>query len=254
LKKESDYIFGTHAVLEAIKTGREVDRVLIARKSDTPVSKELFALVRENEIPWQFVPVEKINRITRKNHQGVLAFLSEISYSPLPEIITRAYESGRDPLLVLLDRVSDVRNFGAIARSAECLGFSGIIVPEKGSARINADAVKTSAGALLKIPVARVSSLANTLKYLKDSGIRIVAATEKTDSLVFQEKYSGPLALVLGNEETGISENLLFLCDDKVRIPMHGDTESLNVSVAASIMMYEVLRQRALVNPGEDDG
>lgn len=254
MKKEQDYIFGTRAVLEAIKAGKEIDRVLIARKSDTPVSKELFTVVRENEIPWQFVPVEKINRITRKNHQGILAFLSEISYSPLVEIITRAYESGQDPLLVILDRVSDVRNFGAIARSAECLGFTGIVVPEKGSARINADAVKTSAGALMNIPVARVSSLANTLKYLKDSGIRIVAATEKTDKLLYQEKFSGPTALILGNEETGISENLLFLCDQKIRIPMHGETESLNVSVAASIMMYEVLRQRSASSQEEGGG
>jgi 23S rRNA (guanosine2251-2'-O)-methyltransferase len=245
LKKEPDYIFGTRAVLEAIKAGKEIDRVLIARKSEASILKELFALVRENEIPYQFVPVEKINRVTRKNHQGVLAWLSEITYFPLNEIITRSYESGKDPLLLILDRVSDVRNFGAIARSAECLGFTGIVVPEKGSARINADAVKTSAGALLKLPVARVSSLANSLKQLKDSGIKIIAVTEKTDKLIYQEKFSGPVAMVLGNEESGITENLLYLCDKKVRIPMQGETESLNVSVAASIIMYEVMRQRA---------
>lgn len=244
MKKESDYIFGTRAVIEAIKAGKEIDRVLIARKSEASIVKELFALAREKEIPFQFVPVEKINRVTRKNHQGVLAFLSEITYSPLNEIITRSYEAGKDPLLLILDRVSDVRNFGAIARSAECLGFNGIVVPEKGSARINADAVKTSAGALLKLPVARVSSLANSLKHLKDSGIKIIAVTEKTDKLLYQEKFAGPVALVLGNEETGISENLLYLCDEKVRIPMQGETESLNVSVAASIIMYEVMRQR----------
>lgn len=230
--------------MEAIRSGKEIDRILIARKSEASILKELFSLAREYQVPYQFVPYEKLNKITRKNHQGVVAFISEISYSPVNEIIASSWEKGEDPLLLVLDRISDVRNFGAIARSAECLGFSGIVIPEKGAARINADAVKTSAGALMKLPVARVSSLPNTLKYLKDSGLKLLAVTEKTESLVYEADLNGPLALVLGSEDTGISENLLFLCDMQVKIPMPGETESLNVSVAASILMYEVLRQK----------
>ena len=246
MKKNTDFIFGIRAVIEAIKAGKEVDRVLIARKSESEITKDLFSLVRETEIPFQFVPVEKLNRITRKSHQGVVAFLSEISYYPVDELIRRAYEAGRDPLLIILDGVSDVRNFGAIARSAECFGFSGIIIPEKGAARVNADAVKTSAGALLKIPVSRVRSLPNTIKYLKDSGLMIFSVTEKASKDLHQVKLEGPLALIMGGEDTGISENLVFLSDESLKIPMEGETESLNVSVASSVVMYEVNRQRII--------
>ena len=159
MKKKDDFIFGIHALSEAIKADKEIDRVLLDKNSGNAIKQELFSLIRKRQIPFQFVPVEKLNRITRKNHQGVIAFISEISYSPVEEVIARAFESGRDPRFIILDQVSDVRNFGAIARSAECFGFSGIIIPEKGAARINADAVKTSAGALMNIPVSRVRSL-----------------------------------------------------------------------------------------------
>jgi 23S rRNA (guanosine2251-2'-O)-methyltransferase len=172
-------------------------------------------------------PVERINRITRKNHQGAVAYLSAVSYVPVEELVNLSYEQGKDPLFVLLDQVSDVRNFGAIARSAECFGFNGIIVPHKGAARINADSVKTSAGALLKINVSRAKSLPNTIKYLKDSGIRVVAVTEKTKNPCYKADLAGPVVIVLGSEDEGISENLLHLCDEKVQIPMTGETESL---------------------------
>jgi len=246
LKNDKDYIFGTRAIIEAINSGKELDRVLFARKTDSEILKEIFSLVRDHNIPFQYVPVEKLNRITRKNHQGVVAFISEISYFPLDEMIRQVYENGQDPRFLILDRISDVRNFGAIARSAECLGFNGLIIPEKGVAKVNADAVKTSAGALMKIPVARVKSITNTIKYLKDSGIRVLAVTEKTDTIIYHTDLKGPLALILGNEEKGISDNLLFLADDQIAIPMSGETESLNVSVAAAIFMYEVHRQRTL--------
>lgn len=244
MKKTKDFIFGIHSVAEAIRSGKELDRVLIARKTESETLQELFSLVRDTEIPFQFVPFEKLNKITRKNHQGVIAFISEISYSPFNELITQIYESGNDPLLLILDGISDVRNFGAIARSAECLGFNGIIIPEKGAARVNADAVKTSAGALMNIPVSRVKSLPNVIKQLNDSGIRVYAVTEKTGKRIYDAKIQGPLALLMGSEDKGISENLLYLCNDDISIPMSGQTESLNVSVAASISMYEVIRQR----------
>ncbi len=245
MEKPNDFIFGIRAVIEAIKSGAEIDRVFIARKSESSLSDELNAIIKENQIPVQYVPIEKINRISRKNHQGAVAYLSAVSYIPVEELVNMSYEQGKDPLFILLDQVSDVRNFGAIARSAECFGFNGIIVPYKGAARINADSVKTSAGALLKINVSRVKSLANTIKYLKDSGIRVIAVTEKTQNACYNAELTGPVVIVLGSEDVGISENLLHLCDEKVLIPMTGETESLNVSVAASILMYEINRKRS---------
>ena len=214
------------------------------KKSESDLSFELLNLIKERKVPFQYVPREKIERITRKNHQGVIAFISEVTYFPVDELIARCFEQGKDPLLLILDGISDVRNFGAIARSAECLGFSGIIIPEKGAARVSADAVKTSAGALMRIPVSRVRSLPNTLKFLKDSGIRIFAATEKAEKEAAEAALTGPLALLMGSEDLGISENLLFLADESIKISIQGETESLNVSVAAGILMYEVLRQK----------
>lgn len=230
--------------MEAMSSNVEIDKLLIARKSESEISKELLDLAKENKVPLLYVPVEKLNRITRKNHQGAIAFISAVSYVPLEELINSCYEKGKDPQFVILDQISDVRNFGAIARSAECMGFNGIIIAHKGAAKINADAVKTSAGALLKIPVSRVKSLANSIKYLKDSGIQIVSVTEKASENCYNANLTGPLALLMGSEDRGISPNLLFLSDQKVLIPMVGETESLNVSVASSILMYEVNRQR----------
>lgn len=250
MKDNKDFIYGIHSVKEAIKAGKELDRLLIIKKAESEAVQELFKIARENEISCQFVPAEKLNKITRKNHQGVIAFISEISYYPFNELITSIYESGNDPLLLVLDGVSDVRNFGAIARSAECLGFNGIIIPEKRAARVNADAVKTSAGALMKIPVSRVKSLPNTLKELKNSGIRVCAVSEKTENRIYDTELTAPLALIVGSEDKGISDNLLFLCDNQFSIPMPGETESLNVSVAASIGMYEVVRQRQKSSKG----
>lgn len=230
--------------MEAIRSGKELDKVLIARKSESSLSRELLTLIKSNEIPFQFVPIEKINRISRKNHQGTLAFISPISYVPVEELVNQSFENGIDPMFILLDGISDVRNFGAIARSAECLGFNGIIIPQKGAAQVNADAVKTSAGALLKIRVSRVRSLVNTIKFLKDSGLSVVSVTEKASRACYQESLTGPVVLVMGSEESGISKNLLDLSDKMVKIPMGGETESLNVSVATSILMYEISRQR----------
>jgi len=242
-RKKEDFIYGIRTLIEAVNAGKEIDKVLLSKKPDSEIMQEVFPLIRKNGIPFQYVPVEKLNKITRKNHQGVIAFLSEISYAPLEEMITSVYEKGVDPRFLILDRVSDVRNFGAIARSVECLGFSGIIIPEKGSARINADAVKTSAGAIMNVPVSRVRSLVETVKYLQSSGIKVAAVTEKTERNLFDQELTGPLALIMGNEEQGISEKLIKIADALISIPMKGKTLSLNVSVAASVTMYEALRQ-----------
>lgn len=245
LKKNDDFIFGIRALMEAINAGKELDRVLLSKKPDSIIMQELFPLIREHQIPFQYVPLEKLNRITRKNHQGVIAYISEISYSPLEEVVTSAFEKGEDPRIIILDQVNDVRNFGAIARSVEALGFTGIVIPEKGAARVNADAVKTSAGALMNIPVCRLRSLEAAVDYLRQSGLKIVAVTEKAATPVYHENLVGPIALIMGGEESGISDQLLKKADNLVLIPMKGKTQSLNVSVATSVIMYEVLRQQS---------
>jgi len=242
-----DFIFGTRAVMEAIAAGKDIERVLLQKKSDSIGAQELFSLLRHKNIDYQFVPVEKLNRVTNKNHQGVIAFISLVAYTPMEEIISSAYEAGRDPFVLVLDHITDVRNFGAIARTAECAGIDGIIIPESGSVRITADAVKTSSGALMKIPVARVSSMREAVKYLSASGLTIVSATEKTETDLYQAAFSGPMAVVMGAEDTGVSNSLLDLSNKKVRIPMLGEIGSLNVSVAAGVVIYEILRQRMAV-------
>jgi len=230
--------------MEAISAGKDIERVLLQKKSESSAAQELFSILRQKNIEFQFVPVEKLNRVTRKNHQGVIAYISQVSYTPIEEIVSRAFESGRDPFILILDHISDVRNFGAIARTCECAGIDGIVIPEKGSVRITADAVKTSAGALMKIPVARVNSLRETLNYLTLSGLMILSATEKSGTDLYKTELTGPVALVMGSEDVGISQSLLELSNKRVKIPLMGEIGSLNVSVAAGVIMYEIIRQR----------
>jgi 23S rRNA (guanosine2251-2'-O)-methyltransferase len=241
---KEDYIFGTRAVIEAIKNGRNIDRVLIKKGLDNDLFTELFQLIKENSVPFQFVPVEKINRITRKNHQGIVAFISAVEYSDLETLVPGFFEAGVDPLILVLDQVTDVRNFGAIVRTAECAGVHAVVIPEKGMAQIGADAVKTSAGALHSVPVCKVKSLQTAIHFLKNSGIRIIAATEKATKLFTQSEMNTPLAIILGSEDVGISSAILQLTDEQVKIPLFGKIESLNVSVAAGLMIYEAIRQR----------
>lgn len=241
---KEDYIFGTRAVMEAIKNARPIERVLFRQGLDNELFSQLFHLVKENNIPFQFVPVEKINRVTRKNHQGVLAFLSAVEFANIETLLPGLFEMGRDPLILILDQVTDVRNFGAIVRTAECGGVDAIVIPEKGMVRIGADAVKTSAGALHYVPVCKTASLATTIKFLKNSGLKIVAATEKSNRVYTSADLNSPLAIVMGSEEKGISPDILNLADDRVKIPVYGKIESLNVSVAAALMIYETVRQR----------
>ena len=238
------YLFGMHPVLEAIKAGKKFDKVMLKQGLEGPQFKELMDLMKENEIPFQFVPVERLNRAARGAHQGVLAYISEIEYVDIEQLVNNALGRSENPLLVILDGVSDVRNLGAIARSLECAGGHGIIVPAKGGAAINADAVKASAGALMRMDTCKVSNLRVAAYYLQQSGFRLIAATEKTDNLIYDVDMTGPCAVIMGSEGKGISQSMLDLADDKAAIPMAGEITSLNVSVASAVLMYEAVRQR----------
>jgi len=237
-------LFGTRAVIEAVKAGKEIDKLLMQSGLNNELSNELKTLIRDFNIPFQYVPAEKLNRVTGKNHQGVIAYISEITYQNIENIVPGIFEEGKVPLLLILDRITDVRNFGAIARSAECAGVNAIIIPSKGAAQVNGDAIKTSAGALHKIPVCRSENLKNTIDYLKSSGISIVSCTEKTDSYYYDLDLTLPVAIIMGSEEDGISGEYLKRSDFKAKIPLMGEIGSLNVSVASGIILYEALRQR----------
>lgn len=240
---KSEMIFGVRAVIEAIQAGKEIDKILVKKDIQSDLSKELFAALKGLLIPVQRVPVERINRITRKNHQGVVAFiLCDLSEDGRPRsFLIRARQ---ESVFVMLDGITDVRNFGAIARTCECAAVDAVIIPARGSVSVNADAMKTSAGALHTLPVCREQNLRATLQYLKDSGFRIVAATEKGDYDYTKADYTGPMCIIMGAEDTGVSYDHLALCDEWVKIPMLGTIESLNVSVAAGILIYEAVKQR----------
>lgn len=242
--KQKNFIFGIHPVIEAVRSGKEIDKVLLQKGLRGEGFRELFNLCKELDIQCQFVPVEKLNSLSKQNHQGVIAFLSEVTYQKLEDIIPFVYEQGRSPLILILDRITDVRNLGAIARSAECAGADAIVIPLQGSAQINSEAIKASAGALYKLPICRSRNLKDELQMLKASGIGIVAATEKGTMEFTEARLSGPVAIILGSEGTGIAGDLLKLADEEVSIPVFGEIGSLNVSVAAGVLLYEAVRQR----------
>ena len=241
---KSEMIFGVRAVIEAIQAGKDIDKVLIKKDIQSELSRELFAALKGSLIPVQRVPVERLNHITRKNHQGVVAYVSAVTYQHVEDLVPYLFEQGKTPFFVMLDGITDVRNFGAIARTCECAAVDAVIIPAKNSVTVNADAVKTSAGALHTLPVCREQSLTDTLKYLKECGFRLTAATEKGDYDYTRGEYTGPLCLIMGAEDKGVAYEHLALCDEWVKIPMLGTIESLNVSVAAGILIYEVVKQR----------
>lgn len=239
-----DYIFGMRAVLEALEAGKDFEKIFIKKDLRGELSRELMDALRGTGIPVQRVPIEKINRISRKNHQGIIAWVSPVEYQQVEQIIPMIYEKGEVPFILFLDGVTDVRNFGAIARTAECAGVHAIVVQTRNSAPINADAIKTSAGALMKVPVCRTHSLEKAVRFVKDSGLTILAASEKGDDLFAEQDFTQPLALVMGAEDTGVSMEILRYTDKMVKIPLLGTIKSLNVSVAAGVLIYEVLKQR----------
>lgn len=243
--EKTDMIYGTRAVIEAILAGKEIERIMIQSGLSNDLIKELINAAKNHQVQYTFVPPEKLKRMSSKNHQGVICLLSSVSYTSLDNLIDIAFSEGREPFLLLIDRVTDVRNFGAIARTAECAGVDGIVIAEKGNAPLSSDAMKTSAGALNHLAVCREKDLKHTMKLLRDSGIRIVACTEKANKDIYDVNLSGPIALIMGSEEDGIADNLLRDADELARIPLKGKIGSLNVSVAAGVAIYETVRQRS---------
>lgn len=242
--KAEQVIYGVHSVTEALQAGKDIEKVIIQNNVHGEWVPKIRKTLAELEIPLQALPAEAMNRLVQGNHQGIAAFLSPIQYQAIEAIIPMVYETGVAPLILILDRITDVRNLGAIARTAECCGVHALIVPARGSAQINADAVKTSSGALLNIPVVRSMNLKHTLGFLKESGLKLIAATEKSETALWNFSFTEPLAIILGAEDTGVSPEYLKLCDELGMIPMQGQLASLNVSVAAGMFLYEVVRQR----------
>ena len=242
--RESDCIFGLRPVIEAIKAGKQIDRLLVKQGLQGALYHELMTEVSKHNIVYQIVPVERIELVTRKNHQGVLAWLSVIEYQRISNLLPLIFEKGEDPLIIALDGVSDVRNFGAVVRSADCLGAHAVLIPEKGSARITSDAIKTSAGALHTMPVCREKSIVRSVEYLRDSGLKVICAVEKSGLQAAEADLTGPSVLIMGSEDKGISRELTSLSEHVISIPMTGKIGSLNVSVAAGIFLYEIARQR----------
>jgi len=237
-------IYGYLPVVEAMKAGKEIEKILIQKNIMAQKEFGVKKLAIELNIPFQYVPKERMNKYTQQSHQGVIALISPIEYVNLENLLPGIFESGKTPFILVLDKITDVRNLGSIARSAECSGVDAIVVPDKGSAQINADTIKTSAGAITRMNICRVSNLKETILFLKNSGLQIVAATEHATNLYYEPDYQQPLAIIMGSEEKGIAGEYLQLSDSKVKIPLQGEIESLNVAVATGILVFEVVRQR----------
>jgi len=243
-EQSKNLIYGIRSIIEAIRAGKEIEKLFLSKQAGGELFKELFSLARENNVPTQFVPNEKLNRMTSKVHQGAIAYISEISYYNIEQIIPTIYEKGEIPLILILDSITDIRNFGAIVRTAECAGVHAIVIPLKGAASINADAIKTSAGALNIVPVCREKSINQTITFLKQSGIQIIASTEKANTAYFKTDLSLPTAIIMGSEDMGVQPSVLENADVAVKIPLKGKIESLNVSVASGILLFEAIKQR----------
>jgi 23S rRNA (guanosine2251-2'-O)-methyltransferase len=242
--RDNDIVFGVRAVIEAVKADKEINKIMIQRGMNKELFKELKEELANKTYNLQFVPIQKLNRLTRKNHQGVIAFIAPIEYQNIEDIVTKLFEDGEVPNIMILDRLTDVRNFGAIARTAECTGVHAMVIIEKGGVLVTSDAIKTSAGALHRIPVCKVKDLSQVVHFLKSSGVNVVACTEKTQNLIQDTDLTLPTAIIMGSEEDGISTKLLAESDMKAKIPMTGEIASLNVAVSAGIVLYESLRQR----------
>jgi 23S rRNA (guanosine2251-2'-O)-methyltransferase len=244
-KRESNQmVFGIRAIMEAIVSGKEIEALYVQRGLGGELWHELRNLLTEYNLQAQQVPVEKLNRLTMKNHQGAVAFISPITYQKIEDIIPQIFEKGEVPLILILDSITDVRNMGAIARTAECAGVHALVIPSKGSAQINPDAIKTSAGALYKIPVCRHDNLVQSAKFLQESGLQLVCCTEKTNDYIYNPDYTMPTAIIMGSEDEGIRNELIRISDHLAKIPMFGEIESLNVSVSTGVILYEAIRQR----------
>ena len=242
--QKTSRIYGIRAVIEAIKADEPIDKVFIQKGLKGDLAKELEHLMRKRQISFSYVPPEKLNRLSSNNHQGVVANISPINFYNLEALIETATKKEEPPLFLLLDQLSDVRNFGAIIRSAESVGVDGIIIQKSGSAPVTADTIKTSVGAVFNVPIAKVDHLKDAVYYLQDSGISVIAATEKTNKTLYEIPLTGAVAIIMGAEDRGISPSLLKTANYTAKLPMLGKIGSLNVSVACGIFLYEVVRQR----------
>ena len=242
--KNNDIVFGTRPVLEAINSGKTLEKLFIQKNLKKEILEKIKSKLSNKKINISYVPKEKLNRITKKNHQGIICYISPISYQPIEEIIQRVFEKGKDPFVIILDRITDTRNFGAISRVADASGVDAIIIPEKESAIITSDSIKTSAGAINYMPICKVKSLRSTANFLKESGLKLVSCTEKGDKKFYDADLTSPCCIILGSEKDGISNSLMDISDERLNIPMKGNVESLNVSSSASVILFEVVRQR----------
>lgn len=243
MEKENQ-IFGIRAIIEAINAKKEVDKVFIQKDASSDLMNELMKTMKKNNINFSYVPFEKLNKLTHNNHQGAVATIAPISFHTLENLVESLLEKEKKPLLLILDQLSDARNFGAIIRTAECTGVDGIIIQKQGSAPVNGDTVKTSAGAVFNIPICKVDHIKDAVFYLQGSGIKTVAATEKTDNNIYDINFNEPVAIIMGSEDRGVNPSVLKIVDEKAKLPMFGTIESLNVSVACGAFLYEAVRQR----------
>jgi len=242
--QEETLIFGIRAIIEAINSEKTIDKVFLQKGLKGELYGELESLIRRSQINCSYVPVEKLNRLTKKNHQGAVAQISPIAFYDLENLVLSTFESGKTPLFLLLDQLSDVRNFGAIIRTAECTGVNGIVIQKKGGAPVNGDTIKTSAGAVFKVPICKVDHIKDAVFFMQASGIKVIAATEKTDNTLYDISFKEPCAIIMGSEDRGINPSTLKVVDEKAKLPLLGDIESLNVSVACGAFLYEAVRQR----------
>ena len=243
--EDNTTIFGIRAVIEAVNGGKDIDKIYIQKELSGNLFKELQTVVSKHGLNVTYVPVEKLNKLSQGNHQGVVAKISPVKFMELEEVVeTILQDTNKTPLFLLLDQITDARNFGAIIRTAECTGVSAIIIQSKGGAPVNADTVKTSAGAVFNIPIIKVNHIKDAIYYLQGSGVKIVAATEKTEDSVYSVDYTGPVAIIMGSEDRGINPSILKIVDDRAKLPMFGSIASLNVSVACGAFLYEIVRQR----------
>lgn len=244
IMENEQQIFGIRAIIEAIQAGKEVDRVFIQKEASGELMKDLMKVMKRNDINFTYVPVEKLNRLTHNNHQGAVATISPVGFYDLETLVAQTLETNKAPLFLILDQLSDARNFGAIIRTAECTGVSGIIVQKQGSAPVNGDTVKTSAGAVFNVPICKVAHIKDAIFFLQGSGIKTIAATEKTETSLYELDLTQPLAIVMGSEDRGVNPSVLKVIDEKAKLPMFGSIGSLNVSVACGAFLYEAVRQR----------
>lgn len=242
--EQEHQIFGIRAIIEAIRNKKEIDKVFIQKEAQGDLMKELMKAMKQANVNFSYVPVEKLNRLTSQNHQGAVATISPVKFYDMETLISQVAESGKMPLFLILDQLSDARNFGAIIRTAECTGVNGIIVQKAGSAPVNGDTVKTSAGAVFNVPICKVEHIKDAIFYLQGSGVKTVAATEKTDANIYDVNLNEPVAIIMGSEDRGINPSVLKIVDEKAKLPMFGTIGSLNVSVACGAFLYEAVRQR----------